>query len=60
MFVSPFFRVPIFLIATNIFKHVLFKNHFANQTQILYGDSLGGATVYTNMATTPIYGKKNF
>ena len=53
----------------NIFKHFLLWNHWANQTQISYGGSLGrgneslfknGPGHMTKMAATPIYGKKPF
>ena len=51
--------------SVNIFKHLLLWNHWANWTQISYGDSLGwGTKVCSNVpghvtkkAAMPIYGK---
>ena len=49
----------------NIFKHLLHRNHWANQSQISFGASMGWgneslfnwSSHMTKMATMPIYGK---
>ena len=63
LIVYPLRRRPSSVV--NNFKHLLLRNHWADQSQILCGASLGRGMIFcsrhlghmTKMAATPIYGK---